>query len=269
MSDWIRVNRANRCPQCNSDTWCTYNNDVLLCMRTESDRPHTLKSGEVGWIHMLTDRSSNTFVRREKEPEVTINAGKLMAEFQACRPDRLLPSLAKDLGVSPRSLYDLGCAWAPPHKSYAFPMFDGYGNTVGIRLRALDGRKWAVRGSRQGIFCPSVNGQKRAVVCEGPTCTAAALTLGFYAVGRPHCSGGMEPIKALFKRHGIREAVIISDNDEPGINGAIMLRNQLPIPTAIITLPTKDVREFLVRGGTKEDIEELVSNVLWHQPKVH
>lgn len=268
VSEWTRVTREDRCPICQKDSWCTYNSDVVICMRVQGGREKVFKDGSIGWVY----RSGGTKAApvnppHRSKPEVAINSKAIMASL----PNNLefLNPFAKLLGVDSSALAALGCRWSPSHKAYAFPMFDGYGNTVGIRLRSHDGRKWAVKGSRQGIFVPANHPMRRAFVLEGPTDTAAALTMGVYAVGRPHCAGGMEDIKHLFKRCGVREAVIVADNDDPGIRGAIMLRDQLRIPTAILMLPCKDMRKFLNQGGTVADINDRLSNVTWHQPTSH
>jgi hypothetical protein len=236
----------------------------------DGGREKTFKDGSVGYVHRL---GSGTIAvapvngtQRRTEPKPTINASKLMAGFD---PRWGIPQLAKDLGVSEDSLHDIGCRWTSEYRAFAFPMVNGYGEAVGIRLRATDGRKWAVTGSRQGIFLSSREAPKRAYVTEGPTDLAAALTMGLWAVGRPHCAGGIEDIKLTFKRHSVMEAVILSDNDAPGRLGATMLRNHLKIPTALLVLPCKDIREMLCRGGTAEDVENLVSNLTWSNPTDH
>jgi hypothetical protein len=145
-------------------------------------------------------------------------------------------------------------------------MLAGYGNVIGIRLRAMDGSKWAVKGSRNGIFIPRSPASYRCYICEGPTDTASALTMGLYAIGRPSCSGGGPEALQFLGRSLVREVAIIADNDEPGLRGAKMLQIQLPIRSAILILPCKDIREMLNRGGGRDEVEELASNLVWSQP---
>jgi DNA primase len=142
-------------------------------------------------------------------------------------------------------------------------MRDGAGSIVGIRLRADDGRKWAVKGSHQGIFIPSVQAQPIVYVTEGPTDTAAALTIGLYAIGRPSCNSGGQELKTACKRLGIRKAVLVADNDEPGIKGASKIASELGLPTCIYVPPAKDLREFVKLGGTKIMIESELKNTVW------
>jgi len=145
-------------------------------------------------------------------------------------------------------------------------MRDGYGNIIGIRLRSDTGAKWAVAGSHQGIFLPNRPAERTAVVCEGPTDTAAALSLGLWAVGRASCSAGLSDVPKVFKRLRIRRAVIISDNDIPGLNGAAMLGRHLGIPYCTLVLPTKDLRKFVLAGGTAQMLENLINDTVWENP---
>ena len=75
------------------------------------------------------------------------------------------------------------------NKAWAFPMFDGNANCVGIRLREFCGsKKWSIAGSQDGLFYdPELepreavyNGIKgrEIVVVEGATDTIAGYALG-------------------------------------------------------------------------------------------
>jgi hypothetical protein len=141
-------------------------------------------------------------------------------------------------------------------------MCDGFGRVVGIRLRNERG-KFAVRGSRQGIFLASVPAQKTLFVCEGPTDTAAAVELGLFAVGRPNCCCGGDEIKVFARRHTVSRVVVISDNDKPGLDGARKVGSELQLPFAIYVPPAKDLREFLRLGGTRLMIENTLKGLVW------
>ena len=225
-----------------------------------------MRDGSVGWLHSTGGEIPKRPARMDPKPEVTIDAARMMREFGEHEDFTLVKHLADVLGVTYHSLRSLGCVWASPHKAFAFPMFDGYGNATGIRLRSTDGRKWAVKGSHQGIFTPNSSPGQRAIICEGPTDSAAAISLGMWAVGRPHCSGGVAEIKNLVRRCPIREAVIVTDNDGPGRAGSELLIRHLSIPSALLILPCKDMRKFLNLGGTLDDLNSIVDNLAWHQP---
>lgn len=142
-------------------------------------------------------------------------------------------------------------------------VFGWTGNVVGIRLRNERG-KFAVRGSRQGIFLANAAPQKTLFVCEGPTDTAAAVELGLFAVGRPNCCCGGVEIKVFARRHDCRRVVIISDNDKPGLDGARKVGGELKLPFAVYVPPAKDVREFVRLGGTRAMIENTLNSTIWN-----
>lgn len=206
--------------------------------------------------------------RVESPPTPTINATKLMREFAADTPESKLCWMASMLGVSCASLRAYGWAWAEPHNAWAVPMLDGYGNPIGVRLRAEDGRKRAIPGSRQGLFMPDrFENVNRVWITEGATDPCAAHTLGLFSIGRPSCSGGVEQLKVAIRKLGCREAVLVSDADDPGINGAQRLANELRVPSVIICPPAKDLREFENIGGTREMLDSLVNSCVWFQPQ--
>jgi hypothetical protein len=102
------------------------------------------------------------------------------------------------------------------------------GKAVGVRLRLPDGRKLSIRGGKEGLFLPTRLGSGgRLLIAEGPTDTAALLDLGFAAVGRPSCSGGVGHVVDLVKRLGTAEAVVVADGDGPGLFGAEKLAARL------------------------------------------
>jgi hypothetical protein len=201
-------------------------------------------------------------VRRYQPP--VINATKLMREWLAATAPAALDDLATELGLSTPSLTAMGAAWAAPHAAWAFPMSDGHGNVTGIRLRN-ETCKFAVRGSRQGIFLADVPSQKILFVCEGPTDTAAAVELGLFAVGRPNCCCGGSEIRIYARRLTVARVVIVSDNDKPGLDGARKVGAELKLPFAIYVPPAKDLREFVRLGGTRAMIENTLRGTLWSQ----
>jgi phage/plasmid primase-like uncharacterized protein len=144
----------------------------------------------------------------------------------------------------------------------------GDGDICGIRLRGADGRKWAVKGSRQGLFIPEClnNCADRLLICEGPTDTAALLDLGFDAVGRPSCNGGNRCVLGLVLSDGRlvpREVVIVADSDEPGQRGAWKLATTLVAYVSrvrIIEPPggIKDARQWVQSGATRYDVEAAI-----------
>lgn len=268
MSMMARVSRTNKCPICNSDTWCLIGRSVILCMRTVAARSKTLKGGEVAYIHPHPDPNNRpVFDPRPTKKPPQINAKRVLHDWSRAYGNPRLPELAKLLGVSVDSLEMLGFQYAGSyHNTWGVPMLDGYGNYIGIRMRNLEGRKWAITGSQAGIFVPFWLVMKRMFVVEGPTDTAAGLTLNLYTIGRPSCSGGVTHIVDHVKRNRIKEVVIIADNDEPGIRGAQDLQPWLPVASCILILPCKDLREF-IEFGDKSTIDSMIEQLVWTQPK--
>jgi DNA primase len=183
----------------------------------------------------------------------------------ATRPAHL-EAAARTLGVSADALRALGFAWCPEGSgSYAFPMHDESGRVCGIRLRApvdAGARKWAVEGSRSGVFCP-IDGcgalADRVFVCEGPTDAAALLGVRDPAaperplavIGRPSCSGQEEIVAKIARSFASRDAelVIVEDGDGAGRSGAAALAAHLGARFRVrtVTPPAgfKDARAWL------------------------
>lgn len=237
-------------------------------MRIESGKPS--KNG--GWLHPVNEKTNRIPIRfspprqSEKEPELDVET--IMAKFRASSQKPVL-CLSNLLGISERPLIDLGVVWSSFHQAWAFPMKDWLGRWIGIRLRNDEGRKWAVKGSKSGLFyaetaksCPTV------LICEGPTDTAAGMQLGFHCVGRPSCAGSEEEINLLLQKWNTRNVVISADNDsnKVGQKGAVKLQESLRVPSAIFTPTTKDLREFVREGGTRILADLLIQNLIWTQP---
>ena len=263
---WNRVSRTARCPICQHDSWCLVNSDAVLCMRVPCEHSYALKSGETGWIHRLDGKPVGDYTSRKVKEPPTINPTRILATWRNQMEPGWLEQAARNLGVSCASLERLRACWSPDYRAMAFPMYNGTGSIVGIRLRAVDGSKFAVPGSHQGIFLPAMDAQPTVLILEGPTDTAAALTLGYYAIGRPSCSGGSTEIVHAIKRFDIKHAIIIADNDIPGLEGARNLSGCLPIHSCIAVLPCKDLREFIACGGTRDTLDSLLKGFLWSEP---
>jgi len=267
--DWQRVTRNEPCVVCGKPDWCLNKRDksAAICARVESGHK-VQRAGKdlAGWFHRLTNDS--TFVPRPRtikvEPvRVTKNWSSIAARYKnAIRPAEL-ESHARGLGVSAESLRRLGLGIDRNACAFTYPMSDATGRVIGIRLRAVNGRKFCVTGSTTGLFLPS--GLETVVstllIAEGPTDCAALLDLGFSAVGRPSCRGGVVLLTSLVKLVKPIEVVIVSDNDENGRGqaGARSLAEaltMLPVELRIITPADgiKDARQWKCRGATAADI---------------
>jgi hypothetical protein len=280
---WLRLGRKEPCPICGHLGWCTKTADgaAVKCMRVESSLP--ILSG--GWVHRLTatplPRRSCPPRRQPAPPGPTKDWPALMATFA----DTGVPRLAADLGVADIALWRLGTRWAATHQAWAFPMYDGHQEMIGVRLRADNGRKWAVTGSRNGLFWPTglATQADLLIVCEGPTDTAALLGLGFDVIGRPQCNGLEDLVIDACRRLRPRDVVILADFDEPkprpdgttfrpGQDGARRLADALTLagrrPRIILPLaPHKDARAWVRAGATRETVLAVIKAARYHQPR--
>jgi hypothetical protein len=232
-------------------------------MRVANDHPKQFRSGETAYIHRLNG-APVTLRKKDvipKQPQ--IDAEGMLESWARDTEPQVLLFLANHLNVKASSVMEMKVVWAGEFKAFAFPMRDGFGNMVGIRLRNMKGEKWSVKGSRSGLFLPYINPEPHAYVVEGATDTLAALSLNLFAVGRPSCSGGLFQLKTLFERLGTKRITIIADNDTPGLDGAQSLVRNIQIPCCVITLPCKDLREFVKLDGTVEMLESTEKSAVW------
>jgi 5S rRNA maturation endonuclease (ribonuclease M5) len=264
MAEWYRVNRTRKCTVCHKDSWCTYNDDGSGCMRVESPVP--MRNG--GWWH-----PNDSHIARERyvppaksvPGNTLIDCDALLREWRRSQNGQLEP-FAATLGVSQDALRALGCVWAGEHRAFAFPMVDAQRRVIGIRLRNELGDKWAVKGSRSGLFMNQnmISGTTKdqynvCLIVEGPTDTAAAIDLGFGVVGRPACLGCEDLVVSVAKQSPRVRLIILADADEPGQRGARRLQEKLR-KARIVTLPAKDLRQYVQIGGTKKLLNEILKS---------
>jgi DNA primase len=151
-------------------------------------------------------------------------------------------------------------------------MQDAAGDVLGVRLRLAGGKKISVKGGREGLFIPGPHpdplpeGEGTGgllLVCEGATDTAALLDLGFSAVGRPSCTGGVKLLVELVQRRRPEGVVIVADGDASGQRGAESLAAVLRAYAAAVRIVAppagvKDGREWKRRGATAADVQAAI-----------
>jgi len=120
-------------------------------------------------------------------------------------------------------------------------------------------------GTRKSDPLPTVPdvGTDLLLIAEGPTDTAAILDLGFSAVGRPSCTGGVNLLVELVRTLKPSGVVIVADGDAPGQRGAETLATVLVAYSAsvrIIAPPSgvKDAREWKRSGATSADVQQTI-----------
>jgi phage/plasmid primase-like uncharacterized protein len=159
-------------------------------------------------------------------------------------------------------LMRLQTGWADEHKATSWPMCDASGRVIGIRLRCpKTARKWAVTGSRAGLFMPKglTPCGRCLFVCEGPTDTAALLSVSLDAIGVPSAGGAVDLVADVARKLRPAEAVIVADGDGPGRAGAERLADAMMMvrPVRVITPPAgvKDARAWVASGVGRDVIE--------------
>ena len=178
--------------------------------------------------------------------------------------------LAFGLGLDGASFAALDVRYDAAKECMSFPMRNPQGEITGLRYRHLaTGRKWSEKGSRDGLFMPrEPERTEHLVITEGPTDTAAALSLGLNAVGRSSCLSGVPLIRDLVHARQIRRVTIVADHDRPGMDGAHRLAAALPVLSRILVPPEgiKDMRDWYRQGLTRTQFDEAANVIRWQLP---
>ena len=282
LDDFQPVTKARPCPICGRLKYCLLSRDdpdnpsKVLCTKIESG----VRWREAGWLHRLRDDGWRSPSRRVSVaitlPDPHLDVTNLALEsFHVIDPARLR-GLADELCLSEKNLRRLRVGWAPRCKlrelgtqcrgagCFTFPMRDSNGKVIGIRLRAPDGYKFAVSGSRNGLFVPDdLDGKERLLITEGPTDCAALLDLDFQAIGRPSCNTGTRLITNLVQRHHPSEVVIVADGDPVGLRGAESLSSVLVVytPRVRLLVPPTGIKDARAWKRTGADHDELLAEI--------
>lgn len=277
--DYVRVSARRPCPICSRPDWCLLHRDGdrACCARTPSGSPF----GEAGWVHKIDAVHAEPIIAPATKRTLGFDVVGLAMRYESELPPAAAAAHAEDLGTTAESLKLLRCGWSKGDKAFAWPMRSGSGDIVGIRLRSADGGKWAVRGSKEGLFYSPLrlSGETLWIV-EGPTDTAVMLDMGLCAIGRPSCTGGVEHLLSIIKpRHHV---VIVADNDSPkfmpdgskfypGQDGADALAARVAGKAKsvkiILPLNGKDVREWKSEFDVNADrLRRLAANALTISP---
>lgn len=270
---WPKFSKESPCQACGHwDYTCRAGDRKFICMRVQSEHP----AADGGFYHEYGGQRP-AYVGKPRIAPRRINVESVSKTFNHVD----LKTLALQLGVSVESLNALDAAWSPKDGAWVFPMKNGAGEVVGFRTRYTNGDKLAIKGSQGGLFIPNANVDigDVAYLPEGPTDTAAMLTMGFYTIGRPSCNSGTEFLRATLKRLSIRRVVVVADNDEektrpngtkwrPGLDGAKRLKKDLGLMSVLWMPPNpiKDCRELLRKVGidaAKYIINDSVRSKTW------
>lgn len=203
-------------------------------------------------------------IERRREPEMPESYFReKMDRWRKDTSGEEISMFADSIGVLREPLIALDVAWADEHQAWAIPMRNSARKVIGIRLRSNQGEKWAVKGSKQGLFIPIGKPSPDLIVTEGPTDCAAALSIGFFAIGKPQAMASTYEVLKFVRMNKVRRVIVIADNDHAGLKGADKLIGVCPVPTCELVLPTKDMRAFVNTGGTRAIFETMLMNQLW------
>jgi len=264
LSEFMRVSKRDPCAICGRGKFCMRARDAsdrALCTKMES----SIRWGDVGWLHGSTKRSEGP---RRATLEHVPDFERWEHIAKTCRlrlleRSELRGSIAMELGVTVESMDALGVGLDRDLVTTTWPMRDHLGRIVGIRLRTPNG-KWAVKGSKNGLFLPAVDEQDMVLIPEGESDCAAAVSLEFFAIGRPGCMGGvMHLLRWVANRPG-RGLIVVADADEAGRRGAQQLAELLAPAVRdvrVIEPPhgAKDLRAALIAGATREDLLKAIA----------
>lgn len=262
----LRVSKSNPCPVCGKPDWCLVAKDgsAAICKRVEENSKKMC--GDAGWLHILRERPFSGTYRRHYTKKISCNNDEALPHVQTLDYEyrktiklEWVNGLAHALGLSSANLIRMGVGW--DGQAFTFPMRNRNEIVTGFRRRFSDGSKASMKGSRSGLFIPEQLDMNRTIlICEGPTDTAAALDLGFEAIGRPNCNSLVDMTAEFLKG---RNVVVVSDNDKPGMEGAYKLAEKLflyCVSVKMITPPEgiKDIRQWLNSGLKPEDFTNTI-----------
>jgi hypothetical protein len=167
------------------------------------------------------------------------------------------------LGLPSDPLVRLRVGWSEHDSATSWPMKNGAGDVIGIRLRdPKTAKKWSVKDSSAGLIYDSgllsIERPELLWVVEGPSDAAALLSLGLFAVGVPSAGGAIDYLMELARRILPQEIAILADADDAGKRGAERIAEAVMIvaPVRIVSPPqgVKDAREWVVSGAVADDL---------------
>lgn len=276
--NFTRVSKRQRCPICGRPDWCMvrYDDDKALaaiCPRTESKH----RCGDAGYLHVLEAGSHQKRSGGKQIHLVPMRDYRTLAQRLAeATPLAEYERLSTSLGVTVASLQALRFGYVAGEQlrkfgirfcghAWAIPMHDYRGRVPGLRLRLPNGRKVAAKGSRNGLFIPCQPGHSSGplFIAEGESDTAALLSMGVRAIGRPGALACVEAVVRHVTSQGERDVVVMGDADAVGEAGAAKVAEDLSamgVNTRVAVPPAKDVRAWFQAGATSCDLRALVAS---------
>lgn len=255
--DGERARRGLPCPVCEhlhrNPSWCLIDKSrgLVICPRVASKR----KCGDAGWLHRLDGAVSDVpavpMARKPTQQVQDFGARWQRALQRATDAD--IGALADRLGLPEAYVRTVPCG--VDGTAWAFPMQHD-GGIVGLKLRTQDGLKICAKGSRLGLIVPPTFDPDAPEVwlTEGESDLMAALgAWRVNAIARPGCTACTGQVSRMTAG---KHLIILADNDRPGKEGAARLAEACKAAKSVAVLapPAKDVREWVKRGGTVNDV---------------
>lgn len=171
-------------------------------------------------------------------------------KHQKAATEDWLTDLANSLSVHPTSLKLLRCGHHQAIQCACFPMVNEIEQICGLRYRWPDGQKRARTGSKAGIFIPTTPAGTVLWICEGPTDTAALISLGIWAIGLPAARQSIDLAHAYVQQYRPQAVVAVSDAGQVGKASAAMIAQAVckETQTTKILVPpdnAKDIRDWI------------------------
>ena len=279
--EYVRCSSQFPCPRCGADSWCYVAVDGrhLFCSRAKPDEGRLTDGGNHVCIRLAGGENGpkapkklcsvkwRELVANLRAEPVSSRWADIAAEASQQLTSEHKTALAQTLGVAETAVCQLGAGWSDDQVAWMLPEKDGQGNIIGITRRFQppqwrDGKmvsQKAMNGSKRGVYYESgwLNHHGPVLIPEGFSDTAAAITLGYSAIGRPSAKGGVKYLTQLLSEvPADRDIIVLAENDEkpdgrhPGREGAEFVAERLADAlqrSIAIAFPGrhKDLRKFL------------------------
>jgi hypothetical protein len=117
--------------------------------------------------------------------------------------------------------------WGWDGTAHTFPERDAQDNIIGILRRFPDRNKGVVSGSKRGLTIPRINfdNKKPLYITEGMSDLSVILECGMQGIARSKCNANVQDVYDWMESKEIEFAIVIPDNDEPGLKGMKTLMN--------------------------------------------
>ncbi len=156
-----------------------------------------------------------------------------------------------------------------------FPLVNAAtGQVVNLYGRSIEGRRHLyLPGERRGVFNPQgARNTEEVIVTESVIDAAALWSAGLRNVIPTYGTTGLtDEIVSHLVECRVKRVVLMMDTDEAGRAAAVEMGQRLAavnIEARSVELPAKDASEFLVNGGSAEDIRALLTGSAGVPPAV-